>query len=92
MEIGTGFFISLGCGLGIALGGGPVIGVYTIFSAAALAIANIIFKSDNFKDYKAMLIKHSSWQWRSIPSYLALQFLTTTVIISITIITVVVRN
>lgn len=53
MGPGTGFFLCLGTGLGIGLFGGPGWGWEVAAIAMLIAIANVLLKSEHYKDYVA---------------------------------------
>lgn len=89
MKIGTALFISIGCGLGMGLNGYPALNVDVLYCALGIAIAHIIFKSDNFSEYKLWLIKKASGRgWKDVLDYFIFQFMTTVIIIFLAIIVV----
>jgi len=51
MGPGTGFLLCLGTGLGIGLFGGPGWGWEAVAGAMLIAIANVLLKSEHYKDY-----------------------------------------
>ena len=53
MNLGMGFFLCLGSGLGIGLFAGPSWGWQALAAAIIIAIANVLLKSEHYQDYIA---------------------------------------
>lgn len=96
MGSGTGFFLCLGSGLGIGLFGGAGWGWEVAAIAMLIAIANVLLKSDHYKDYvencegkeirlessflQKFIIKGNKTK-PSIPLYISLSFVQNALII-----------